>query len=118
MTWETFQIRTVRACTARCTTVRRICALGEGPEQKPNLFVGRHAFGIQGLAVKSRKQVSPYRPCSGDNSRVYSHNWTVGDTRCGTTGALFIGHALMTTASRSTWWHESQVTLPLSCLIT
>ena len=49
---------------------------------KPNLFVGRHAFGIPGLnREESRKLIrSLIEHVVGDDSRVYSHNWVVGDT--------------------------------------
>jgi len=49
---------------------------------KPNLFVGRHAFGIPGLnRQESRKLIrSLIEHVVGDDSRVYSHNWVVGDT--------------------------------------
>jgi len=49
---------------------------------KPNLFVGRHAFGIPGLGrEESRKLIrSLIEHVVGDDSRVYSHNWVVGDT--------------------------------------
>ncbi len=49
---------------------------------KPNLFVGRHAFGIPGLSrEESRKLIrSLIEHVVGDDSRVYSHNWVVGDT--------------------------------------
>ena len=49
---------------------------------KPNLFVGRHAFGIPGLSrEESRKLIkSLIDHVVGDDSHVYSHNWTVGDT--------------------------------------
>ena len=48
----------------------------------PNLFVGRHAFGIPGLdREESRKLIrSLIEHVVSDNSRVYSHNWVVGDT--------------------------------------
>jgi len=49
---------------------------------KPNLFVGRHAFGIPGLSrEESRKLIkSLIDHVVSDDSRVYSHNWAVGDT--------------------------------------
>ena len=49
---------------------------------KPNLFVGRHAFGIPGLSrEESRKLIkSLIDHVVSDDSHVYSHNWTVGDT--------------------------------------
>ena len=49
---------------------------------KPNLFVGRHAFGIPGLGrEESRKLIrSLIDHVVSDDSRVYSHNWVVGDT--------------------------------------
>ncbi|MEC9058829.1 MAG: TauD/TfdA family dioxygenase [Actinomycetota bacterium] len=49
---------------------------------KPNLFVGRHAFGIPGLGRdESRKLIrSLIDHVVSDDSRVYSHNWVVGDT--------------------------------------
>ena len=49
---------------------------------KPNLFVGRHAFGIPGLGrEESRKLIrSLIEHVVSDDSRVYSHNWVVGDT--------------------------------------
>jgi len=49
---------------------------------KPNLFVGRHAFGIPGLSrEESRKLIrSLIDHVVNDDSRVYSHNWVVGDT--------------------------------------
>ena len=49
---------------------------------KPNLFVGRHAFGIPGLnREESRKLIrSLIEHVVGDDSRGYSHNWVVGDT--------------------------------------
>jgi alpha-ketoglutarate-dependent taurine dioxygenase len=48
----------------------------------PNLFVGRHAFGIPGLdREESRKLIrSLIEHVVSDDSRVYSHNWVVGDT--------------------------------------
>ena len=49
---------------------------------KPNLFVGRHAFGVPGLSrEESRKLIrSLIEHVVGDDSRVYSHDWVVGDT--------------------------------------
>ncbi len=49
---------------------------------KPNLFVGRHAFGVPGLdREESRKLIrSLIEHVVSDDSRVYSHNWVVGDT--------------------------------------
>ena len=49
---------------------------------RPNLFVGRHAFGIPGLArEESRKLIrSLIEHVVADDSRVYSHNWVAGDT--------------------------------------
>ena len=49
---------------------------------KPNLFVGRHAFGIPGLGrEESRKLIrSLIDHVVSDDSRVYSHTWVVGDT--------------------------------------
>lgn len=49
---------------------------------RPNLFVGRHAFGIPGLErSESRallKQLIDF--VVSDESRVYTHPWTEGDT--------------------------------------
>ena len=49
---------------------------------RPNLFVGRHAFGIPGLdREESRKLIrSLIEHVVADDSRVYSHNWAAGDT--------------------------------------
>ncbi len=49
---------------------------------KPNLFVGRHAFGIPGLSrAESRSLIrSLLDHVVGDDSRVYTNNWIVGDT--------------------------------------
>lgn len=48
----------------------------------PNLFVGRHAFGVPGLErAESRALLSSLLAhVVGDESRVYSHDWEVGDT--------------------------------------
>ena len=49
---------------------------------RPALFVGRHAFGIPGLErTESRrllKQLIDF--VVSDESRVYTHQWTAGDT--------------------------------------
>jgi len=49
---------------------------------RPNLFVGRHAFGIPGLERDESRSLieSLIEHVVSDESRVYSHNWTVGDT--------------------------------------
>ena len=49
---------------------------------RPNLFVGRHAFGIPGLERDESRSLigSLLEHVVSDESRVYSHNWTVGDT--------------------------------------
>jgi len=49
---------------------------------KKNLFVGRHAFGIPGLErTESRALLSELLAfVVSDDARVYSHNWTPGDT--------------------------------------
>jgi len=49
---------------------------------KPNLFVGRHAFGIPGLAREESRNLirSLVEHVVSDDSRVYSHNWVAGDT--------------------------------------
>lgn len=49
---------------------------------RPNLFVGRHAFGVPGLErTQSRELIrSLVEHVVGDETRVYEHNWEVGDT--------------------------------------
>ncbi len=49
---------------------------------RPNLFVGRHAFGIPGLSrPESRALIrSLVEHVISDDSRVYTNNWAVGDT--------------------------------------
>ena len=49
---------------------------------RPNLFVGRHAFGIPGLGRDESRSLiaSLLKHVVSDESRVYSHNWNVGDT--------------------------------------
>lgn len=48
----------------------------------PNLFVGRHAFGIPGLSrLESRALLSELvNWVVSDPARVYQHQWRVGDT--------------------------------------
>ena len=48
----------------------------------PNLFVGRHAFGIPGLEREESRTLirSLIEFVTSDDQRVYSHNWTPGDT--------------------------------------
>lgn len=47
-----------------------------------NLFVGRHAFGIPGLARDESRQLlrSLVEFVVSDEQRVYTHKWQVGDT--------------------------------------
>ena len=47
-----------------------------------NLFVGRHAFGIPGLERNESRELlrSLVEFVASDPSRVYSHDWQVGDT--------------------------------------
>lgn len=49
---------------------------------QPNLFVGRHAFGIPGLERDESRSLiaSLLEHVVSDESRVYRHNWNVGDT--------------------------------------
>ena len=48
----------------------------------PNLFVGRHAFGIPGLTRKDSRALlkTLIDFVVGDERRVYAHRWTPGDT--------------------------------------
>lgn len=48
----------------------------------PNLFVGRHAFGIPGLARAESKRLirSLVDFVVSDSARVYTHRWRPGDT--------------------------------------
>jgi alpha-ketoglutarate-dependent taurine dioxygenase len=47
-----------------------------------NLFVGRHAFGIPGMKREQSQALLKYLVdfVTSDESRVYSHQWRVGDT--------------------------------------
>lgn len=47
-----------------------------------NLFVGRHAFGIPGLGRQESRELLKYLVdfVVSDESRVYRHEWKVGDT--------------------------------------
>ena len=50
--------------------------------QVPNLFVGRHAFGIPGLTRNDSRALlkTLIDFVVGDEQRVYAHRWTPGDT--------------------------------------
>ena len=47
-----------------------------------NLFIGRHAFGIPGLSRDESRALlkSLLDTVLADESRIYTHHWTVGDT--------------------------------------
>ncbi len=49
---------------------------------RPNLFVGRHAFGIPGLSREESRTLlrSLVDFIVSDESRVYTHHWQAGDT--------------------------------------
>ena len=49
---------------------------------KKNLFIGRHAFGIPGLSRKESRTLlgDLLELVVSDESRVYRHSWTSGDT--------------------------------------
>ena len=55
----------------------------EHPETgEKNLFIGRHAFGIPGLAREESRSLirQLLEVVVSDESRIYTHSWTPGDT--------------------------------------